>query len=105
MGLSGSPSKRDAYDRGGGGGGGGEEGEINPLAGAGAHNSHAYRAYNTVFLRTSLFLDTFWGTFSPKIELHHVYERFRKGKVNVILITYRRKNEIFCLLKKVCRFS
>ena len=51
MGLSGSPSERDAYDR----GGGGEEGEINPLAGAGAHNSHAYRAYNTVFLRTSLF--------------------------------------------------
>ena len=26
MGLSGSPSKRDAYDRGGGGGGGGGEG-------------------------------------------------------------------------------
>jgi len=63
MGLSGSPSKRDAYDREGEGRG---EGEINPLAGAGAHNSHAYRAYNTVFLRTSLFSDTFWSTFPPK---------------------------------------
>ena len=39
MGLSGSPSKRDAYDRNGGWGG------INLLAGAGAHNSHAYKAY------------------------------------------------------------
>ena len=38
MGLSGSPSKRDAYDRNGRGG-------INLLAGAGAHNSHAYKAY------------------------------------------------------------
>ena len=72
MGLSGSPSKRDAYDRNGGGGGG-----INLLAGAGAHNSHAYKAYKGVFLRTSLFLDTFWGTFSRKIELHPVYERIR----------------------------
>ena len=71
MGLSGSPSKRDAYDRNGGGGG------INLLAGAGAHNSHAYKAYKAVFLRTSLFLDTFWGTFSRKIELHPVYERIR----------------------------
>ena len=71
MGLSGSPSKRDAYDGMGGGGG------INLLAGAGAHNSHAYKAYKAVFLRTSLFLDTFWGTFSRKIELHPVYERIR----------------------------
>ena len=72
MGLSGSPSKRDAYDRNGGGGGG-----INLLAGAGAHNSHAYKAYKAVFLRTSLFLETFWGTFSRKIELHPVDERIR----------------------------
>ena len=70
MGLSGSPSKRDAYDRNGGGG-------INLLAGAGAHNSHAHKAYKAVFLRTSLFLETFWGTFSRKIELHPVYERIR----------------------------
>ena len=63
-----------------GGGGGGGEGEINPLAGAGAHNSHAYRAYNTVFLRTSLFLDTFWGTFPPKIELHMFMSAFEKEK-------------------------
>ena len=69
MGLSGSPSKRDAYDQNGG--------RINLLAGAGAHNSHAYKAYKAVFLRTSLFLDTFWGTFSRKIELHPVYERIR----------------------------
>ena len=72
MGLSGSPSKRNAYDRNGGGGGG-----INLLAGAGAHNSHTYKAYKAVFLRTSLFLETFWGTFSRKIELHPVYERIR----------------------------
>ena len=72
MGLSGSPSKRDAYDRNGGGGGG-----INLLAGAGAHNTHAYKAYKAVFLRTSLFLETFWGTFSRKIELHPVDERIR----------------------------
>ena len=52
-------------------------GGINLLAGAGAHNSHAYKAYKAVFLRTSLFLDTFWGTFSRKIELHPVYERIR----------------------------
>lgn len=71
MGLSGSPSKRNAYDRNGGGGGG-----IN-LLGAGAHNSHTYKAYKAVFLRTSLFLETFWGTFSHKIELHPVYERIR----------------------------
>ena len=72
MGLSGSPSKRDAYDQNGRGGG-----RINLLAGAGAHNSHAYKADKAVFLRTSLFLDTFWGTFSRKIELHPVYERIR----------------------------
>ena len=98
MGLSGSPSKRDAYDRGGG------EGE-----GGGAQEPCIQGLLNVlVFLRTSLFLDTFWGTFSRKIELHHVYERIRnrnqKGKLNVIKITYRPKNEIFCLLKKVCRF-
>ena len=56
-----------------GGGGGG----INLLAGAGAQNTHTYKAYKAVFLRTSLFLETFWGTFSRKIELHPVYERIR----------------------------
>ena len=71
MGLSGSPSKRDAYDRNGGGGG------INLQPGPGPQKTHAYKAYKAVFLRTSLFLDTFWGTFSRKIELHPVYERIR----------------------------
>ena len=39
MGLSGSPSKRDAYDGMGGGGGG-----INLLAGPGTQNTHANKA-------------------------------------------------------------
>ena len=60
----------------------------------GAHNperaTSILAAYVTAFLRTSLFLDTFQGSFFPrKQNLHHVYEsirriRYLKGKLNVI---------------------
>ena len=49
-----------------------------------------YQTYVTALLRTSLFLDTFQGTFFPrKQNLHHVFERIRSmryqtGKLNVI---------------------